>query len=142
MPVFDSREFEWADVRVSVLGREITGLRGLTYKKSQEKEVVFGAGNFGKAIQRGNKKYEGTLTILKSEFDLMNDAAKAAGYEDIVDIPGRAISIVCAYVREGAPIKTDIITNVEFTDFEDGMKQGEKFKEVALPFIALNILKK
>ncbi|WP_212006497.1 hypothetical protein [Chitinophaga sp. HK235] len=142
MAIFDSREFEWADVKVVLFGREISGLRGLTYKKSQEKEVIYGAGNRPLAVQRGNKKYEGTLTILKSEFDQLNIAAISAGYSDIVDVPGKAISIIVTYKKEGdAYVQVDKISNVEFTDFEDGMKQGDKFKEVSLPFICLAISK-
>jgi hypothetical protein len=135
---FDSREFEYADTKVSVLGRELTGLRGLTYKKSQEKEPVYGQGNEPKAIQRGNKKYEGTLMLLKSDFDDMNAAARAAGYQDITDVPGTAIDITCVYEKDGK-LRTDSCIAVDFTEFEDGMKQGDKFREVTLPFICLRL---
>ncbi|MBV8255000.1 MAG: hypothetical protein JO154_20535 [Chitinophaga sp.] len=140
MPVFDSREFEWADVKVVLFGREISGLRGLTFKKSYEKEVIYGAGNTPQAVQRGNKKYDGTLTILKSEFDMLNEAAVVAGFDDIVDVPAHLISITCTYSND-SKIQVNQLLNVEFTDYEDGMKQGEKFKEVALPFICMNIKK-
>lgn len=137
---FDTREFEFADTKVSMLGRELTGLRGLTYKKSQEKEPVYGAGNEPRAIQRGNKKYEGSLMLLKSDFDLLNEAAVAAGYEDIVDVPGHLINITCVYQKQGsAKIQTAQIIGVDFTEYEDGMKQADKFKEVSLPFLALKV---
>lgn len=139
---FDSREFEFADVRVAILGTQLTGLRGLTYKKSQEKEPVYGAGNEPRAIQRGNKKYEGQLMLLKSDFDALNIAAIAAGYEDIVDVPGDLIDLIVVYQKEGtAKLSTDRLLNVEFTEAEDGMKQNDKFKEVTLPFICLKIKK-
>lgn len=138
---FDTREFEYADIKVKMLGAELEGLRGLTYKKSQEKEPVYGAGNKPKAIQRGNKKYEGNLSLLKSDFDLLNKAAIAAGYEDISDVPGKLINMTCVYQKEGDPlIQTATLLNVEFTEFEDGMKQGDKFKEISLPFICLNVI--
>ncbi len=135
---FDSREFEYADVMVSMLGKRLTGLRGLTYKKSQEKELVYAEGNQPKAIQRGNKKYEGTLMLLKSDVDELNIAARAAGYEDIVDVPGTLINISCVYEKvESSGFQTETCINVEFTELEDGMKQGDKFKEISLPFIFL-----
>lgn len=138
---FDSREFEFADIKVSMLGTELSGLRGLTYKKSQEKELIYAAGNQPKAIQRGNKKYEGTITLLKSDFDLLNTASRAAGYEDITDVPGRLINITCLYQKsdDGLQLKTDSLQNVEFSDYEEGMKQGEKFKEISLPFMFLRL---
>lgn len=133
---FDSREFEFADIKASLLGAQLSGLRGLTYKKSQEKELIYGAGNSPKAVQRGNKKYEGSLMLLKSDFDMLNRAAVAAGYEDITDVPGSAIQLTCVYEKaESIQLTTVALINVEFTEFEDGMKQGDKFKEITLPFI-------
>lgn len=138
----DTREFEFADVKVFMLGRELSGLRGLKYKKSQEKEVVFGAGNEGKGIQRGEKKYDGTLMLLKSDFDALNTAAVAAGYEDIVDVPGHLIDITCVYQKDSnSVLKTDKILNVEFTEYEDGLEKADKFKEISLPFLALKVRK-
>lgn len=138
---FDSREFEFADTKVSILGVELTGLRGLTYKKSQEKEHLYAAGNQPKGIQRGNKKYEGSLMLLKSDFDALNAAAIAAGYEDIVDVPGNLIVLTCVYLKPNAlAVSSDSCINVEFTDMEDGMKQNDKFKEVTLPFLFLRLL--
>ncbi len=138
---FDSREYEFADIRVSLLGMELTGLRGLTYKKSQEKELIYGAGNQPKAVQRGNKKYEGSLMLLKSDFNALNAAARAAGYDDITDVPGKNIDITCLYQKsdDASQLNTDTLQNVEFSDFEDGMKTGDKFKEIALPLIFLRL---
>ena len=138
---FDSREYEFADIKVSMLGLELTGLRGLTYKKSQEKELVYAAGNQPKAIQRGNKKYEGSLMLLKSDFDVLSQAARAAGYEDITDVPGRLIDITILYQKsdDATALNVDTLQNVEFTEFEDGQKQGEKFKEISLPLMFLRL---
>jgi hypothetical protein len=138
MGAFNSKEFEFADVKVAMLGVELSGLRGLTYKKSQEKEPVYGAGNQPKSIQRGNKKYDGNLSILKSDFDILDAAAKVAGYEDIVDVPGSLIHITCVYqASESGALSTATCVNCEFTEIEDGLKQGDKFKEISLPFIFL-----
>ena len=138
---FDTREFEYADIKVKTLGAELDGFRGVSYKKSQEKELVYGAGNKPKAVQRGNKKYEGSLMMLKSDFDALNTAAVASGYADITDVPGKNINITVLYQKDGNPlIQTATFLNVEFMEFEDGMKQGDKFKEISLPFICLNII--
>lgn len=140
---YDSREYEFADIKVSMLGIELTGLRGLTYKKSQDKELVYAAGNQPKAVQRGNKKYEGTLMLLKSDADTLEAAARAKGYEDITDVPGKLIDITCLYQKsdDSAQLSTDTCQNVEFTEMEDGMKQGDKFKEISLPFVFLRLKK-
>jgi len=136
----DTRQYEFADIKVCILGVVLSALRGLTYKYGQEKELVYGSGNEPLSVQRGNKKPEGTLTLLKSDLDAMNVAARAAGYRNIVDVPGKLIHITCVYqITDGARLSTDTLQNVEFTEFEDGMKQGDKFKEVSLPFIFLRL---
>lgn len=142
MATFDSREFEFADIRVSVFGAQLTGLRGLTYKTSQEKEPVYGAGPEPKAIQRGNRKYEGTLMLLKSDYDQLEVAAKAAGFRDLIAVPGSRINITVTYSQDGfSGVKTDKLIGVDFTELEDGMKQGDKFKEISMPFQCLRIIK-
>lgn len=134
--MFNSEEFEYADVKVNMLGITLTGLRGLKAKKSQEKEPVYGAGNEVKTIQSGNKRYEGTLRLLKSDFDTINRAAIAAGYEDIVAVPHRLINITCVFKKDDQPGMSTIICNgVSFTECEDGLNQNDKFSEVSLPFI-------
>ena len=137
---FDSREFEFADTKVSLLAGQLSGLRGLTYKESQEKELVYGQGNRPKAIQRGNFKYEGTLMMLKTDFDQLCKVALSAGYQSLLDVPGKLINISCTYCKTDnlALISTDTLITCEFTDVEDGMKQGDKFKEISLPFIFLS----
>ena len=138
----NSREFEFADIKLQLLGAEISGLRGISYKKTQEKELVYGAGNRPKGIQRGNKKFDGSLMLLKSDFDMLNRVVRAKGYADITEVPGRLINITIVYQAEGEPIiQSDTLVNVEFMDYEDGMKQNEKHKEITLPFICLNIIK-
>ena len=135
---FDSREFEYADVSVKLLGVSLTGLRGLIYKTTREKEHLYAQGNRPKAIQRGNKKYDGTLMVLKSDYDSLDAAAVAAGYDDITDVPGHLIVLSCCYQKQDSKqLSTDALVGVEFTDAEDGMKQGEKFKEISLPFLFL-----
>jgi hypothetical protein len=140
---FDSREYEFADISVALLGTVCSGLRGLTYKKSQEKEPVYGAGSEPKSIQRGNKKYEGSLLLLKSDADLLNAAAQNAGYDDITDVPTKDINITCVYQQSEDTVQTstDTCLSCAFTEIEEGMKQGDKFKEISLPFIFLRLKK-
>jgi hypothetical protein len=138
--MFTSRECEFADIKVSLLGQQLSGLRGLTYDWEQEKEYVYGQGNKPRSIQKGNVKPGGSLSLLKSDVDELNAAARAAGYKNIIHVPGRLITITCVYQKdEGDPIKTDVMVNVEFTKFGDGQKQGDKFKEIELPFLFLDL---
>ena len=77
--VFNSEEFAWSDVNVILLGKNIAGLLAIKYKKSQTKELRYARGNKPVGFKRGNKKYEGEITILKSELEaLFNSQNKSA----------------------------------------------------------------
>jgi hypothetical protein len=138
MATYNSAEYSWCDIELVLQGRKITGLRGISYKTSQEKEHIFGAGSEPVAIGRGNKKYEGEITLLQSEYEAL---VRAAGRgKDVTDL--RGMDIVIAYVpQDGGQIVTDIVKYAEFTESEKGWKQGDKYIEVKLPFLALGIEK-
>lgn len=131
--MFNSREYEWSDVNVVAAGRPVTGIMGVKYSSKQEKEVLHAKGNKPHSIQRGNKTYDGELTVTQSEYE----ALRAAGGGDILDI---SIDIVVAYGNpsKGDVITTDLLMGVEFTEDNTEWKQGDKFQEKALPFIFLD----
>lgn len=131
--MFNSREYEWSDVNVVAAGRPVTGIRGVKYSSKQEKEVLHAKGNKPHSIQRGNKTYDGELTVTQSEYE----ALRAAGGGDILDI---SIDIVVAYGNpsKGDVITTDLLKGVEFTEDNTEWKQGDKFQEKSLPFIFLD----
>lgn len=134
---FNSKQYAWANVEVVALGRKITGLRGIEYKSSREKELVYGAGDKPQGIQYGNKSYDGTITLLQSEMEALARFAKQSGFDDITDVE---FDIVCAYVpKGGGPIVTDVVKFASITEIPKVMRQNDKFMEVALPFIALDV---
>lgn len=132
--MFDSRQYEYADITVSLGGRVITGLRGIKYSSKQEKEIVYGKGNQGLHIQRGNISNEGEITLLQSELETL----RLAGGGSIL---GLRLDAVVAYGNptQGDVLIVDKIRGIEFTEDGKEMKQGDKFMEVTLPFICLRI---
>ncbi len=131
--MFNSREYEWSDVNVVAAGRPLTGIRGVKYSSKQEKEALHAKGNKPHSIQRGNKTYDGELTVTQSEYE----ALRAAGGGDILDI---SIDIVVAYGNpsKGDVITTDLLMGAEFTEDNTEWKQGDKYQEKSLPFIFLD----
>lgn len=135
-----SSECAWAQIEVKVFNRTIRGLRGFEFKKTQEKEHLYGAGANPLDIQPGNIAYTGSLTVLGFEKDAMNRAAQAAGYADIVDVPHEAIIITCKFQKTKLDKKTFVTsTGVAFTEVTDAMEQNAKNREVQLPFLAMSI---
>jgi hypothetical protein len=136
--MFNTSECAWSHTSVKLLGRTISGLRGFSFKKGIEKEHLYAAGSEPIDIQSGNKKPEGSLKMLKYEFDLLNDAAQAAGYDDILEVPHEAITVTCAFKKRS----TDVIRIIEaqgvaFTEYEAALEQNAKLTEVNLPFLAI-----
>lgn len=132
--MFDTRQYEYADITVSIGGRVITGLRGIKYSSKQEKEHVYGKGNKPMHIQKGNISYEGEVTLLQSELETLRLAGKGS-------VLGLRLDAVVAYGNpsQGDVLIVDKIRGIEFTEDGKEMKQGDKFMEVTLPFICLRI---
>ena len=133
--IINTKEYEWSSVKAIVGGRVVTGLRSVKYTKKQEKEALYAAGDKPHAIQRGNKSYEGTIGLLQSELEALELAAGG----DALDVQ---MDIVVSYGNpsKGDVIVTDLIKGVEFTEIPKGMSQGDKFAEIELPFIAMDIV--
>ena len=130
----NTREYEWSDVTVVMAGRTVTGLRGVKYSAKQEKELLHAKGNKPHSIQRGNKTYEGEITLLQSEYE----ALKQASGGDILDA---SLDIVAAYGNPtaGDAVTTDVLVGVEFTEDNTEWKQGDKFQEKTLPFLFIDL---
>ena len=138
---FTTKECAWAQTGIKLLGRTISGLRGFEFKKAVEKEHIYAAGDDPIDIQSGNRKPDGSLDVLKYELDLLNDAAQAAGFTDITEVPHEAVVITCSYKKALTdPMRIVEAFGVSFTDISVGMKQNAKMTEVALPFLAMKIV--
>lgn len=130
---FNSKEYAWIDVQVVLLGRPVTGLRGISYKTKRQKETLYATGKKARGIQFGKKEVDGTITVLQSEFIAMNRAAQEKGYDDITDIE---FDVIVSYLPETGIIQTDKIVGLSITEGGHDIKEGDLYQEVSLPFIA------
>lgn len=131
--MFNSREYEWADVSLVVGGKLIAGARGIKYSEKQEKELLYGKGNLPLSIQKGNISYEGELTVTQSELETMTASAKG---KSILNLQ---LDIIISYGNpsNGDMLVTDVLQGVQFTEDSKELKQGDKNMEISLPFIFL-----
>jgi hypothetical protein len=135
-----SSECAWSHFEIKILTRTIKGLRGFGFKKEVEKEHLYGAGDEAIDIQSGNKKSSGSIKVLGFEADAMNKAARLAGFEDITEVPHEAIVITCSYRKRLIdPISTYIASGVAFTESGVDLEQNAKFREITLPYLAMNV---
>lgn len=131
---FDSREYEWADLTLILGGEDMIGIRAVKYKESMEREAIYAKGRQPHSIQSGNQAYEGEIVVLQSDYLKL----KNAGNGSVLSL---ATDGLFSYGNpsNGDAITSDRATGIRFTEAENAIKQGDKFMEVTLPFICLNI---
>lgn len=131
---FDTREYEWADITIIAGGIDLLTIRSFKLTEKVEREAVYGKGNQPIAIQSGNRSYEVELGMLQSGAEKLVKAGKG-------DIFSLAFDVLVNYGNpsQGDAIMSKRATGVRITQYEEAMKQGDKFQEITLPAIALNI---
>lgn len=138
-----SSEYAWHHTEVKILDRILTGITAWELNKEEEKEAQYGAGQHPIDIQAGNIKCSGSINVWGFELDRMEQAAQAAGYDSILDVPHELIVVtVTARKLSKDPITTWVATGVAFTSTKDSMSQNDKKRDCPLPFICMNIEKK
>lgn len=132
----NTKQFAWSDVKINLLGRTLIGVQGVSYKASVEVEPVFGRGNKPLSMQSGNYTFEGEIMLLQSELEALRAAVKAIN--PLYKITDISFDLVVAY-GDGLNAVTDIVLGCQITEYEKGMEQNDKFMEITLPFVALDI---
>ena len=133
---FSTKQYAWSDVSVNLLGRTLVGIRGVSYKVTSVKDPVYGRGRKALAIQSGNEAIEGEIMLLQSELQALTTAVKSINpTAKITDI---AFDLVIVY-SNGTTTTTDILKGVELTEYEKALEQEDKFMEITLPFLALEL---
>jgi hypothetical protein len=126
----NTREYSGKDVQVSMLGRPVA-LRSIKYKASQEKQNVYVLGQkdpYTKMV--GRKETEGEVVMLQSEFEALVRSLPAGN--DPLDIA--PFDIVVLYVDENTGfIITDVLKDVEFTEYEKEINEDDDMMEITLP---------
>lgn len=129
---FNSREYQWSDVTVITGGKDLTKIRGVKYTEKIEREAVFAKGKHAHSIQDGNVMVEGEIAVLQSDYEKM-----------VKEGNGTVLSLnVDTEVSYGNPpdtTTTDRIVGMRFTEAPKEFKQGDKFQEITLPFVALAV---
>lgn len=135
---FSTAECAWAQTKLKIFGSLVVGIRGFEFNKNVEKEYLHGAGDEPIDIQSGNKTYPLTLTLMKHEVDKINDAALAAGYADITEIPHEAILVTCSFKKRPTDkTRTVVAEAVAFNGLPVGLNQNDKFTTVQLTGMAM-----
>lgn len=134
MALIQGREYEWADLTLIAGGKDLTGIRGVSWKKKIEREHLHAKGRNANSVQSGNITVDGEVTVLQSTFIGLQKSGGGS-------ILGLNIDMMLAYGNPSAgdPMETKRIVGVRFTEEMEEWKQGDKFTEIKLPFLALDV---
>lgn len=139
MTIINGRQYEFADLSLILGGRDVVGMHGIKYTEKQEKELLYGKGNQPLSIQKGNRSYEGEITLLQSELETLKLLARQqTGRSSILSLNLNAV--VCyGNPLHGDAMITDRLFGIQFTEEEKALSQGDKFMEITIPFICTDI---
>jgi hypothetical protein len=111
----------WNAVTVNFLGRDLEGVKELSYNDSQKKENVYGAGIMPIGRGRGNYEAKSSILLLKEEVDAIKKSLPAG--KSMRDIA--PFDIVVEYETDNGTILKDRIRNVEFMGDGVEVKQND-----------------
>lgn len=134
MSTYSSKNYSWNDISIAAGGRIYEGVEDVEYTVKQDKGVLRGRGGKGHKITRGNKDFEGKITLWQSEVEAM---IKDAPNKDILSLN---FDIIWSFVPDdGGVTVNDVMVSCEVTEYKKAMKQGDKNMLIELPFIFLDI---
>jgi hypothetical protein len=134
-PLLNGRAYDWASIRVQLLGLTMVGITAVSYEDSQEKVDNHGAGIY--ASSRGLGKYEAKASITLEMKEVERIQAALPPGQRITDIP--PFNIVVAFVNASNRMVTHTIHNCEFLGNKREMKTGDTTIEVQLDLITSHI---
>jgi len=130
----DSREYEWADLTLILGGVDITGIRAVKYMSKIEREPIYAKGRNPSSIQSGNIAHEGEIVMLQSSYEKLVKAGKGSVLSLALDG-----LFAMGNPSAGDAMIQDRASGIRFTEAGKDIKQGDKFQEIKLPFVCLNI---
>ncbi|EGV44272.1 hypothetical protein BZARG_785 [Bizionia argentinensis JUB59] len=132
--MFNSRQYEWADVTLVLGGQDITEVRAIKYSESAEREPLYAKGRYPHSIQTGNIAFKGEIAMLQNQYDALVLAGKGS-------ILSLSLDGLVAYgdPTSGDAPTFDRLMGIRFLEGAKDIKQGDKFQEIKLPFVFLKL---
>ncbi|MGL5722145.1 MAG: hypothetical protein ACRCY4_07095 [Brevinema sp.] len=143
--IVNGKTYDWGDITVSLLPLSpvLISCSSISFDESFEASPVYGKGHSPIAFGTGKWSASGKLTLLKTEFDLLQKTAKGAG--GILNMDPRITAINVTYgpnLQGVIPISTATLLGVRFTKINSNASANDKELKVDMDFIILsNVLR-
>lgn len=129
-PLINGKSYDWASIKLDMLGMTVMGVKSISYSVKQEKVNNYGAGSEPVSRGRGRKEYEASITLEMTEVRRIKDALNNG--ESILEIP--PFNIVIQYNVDNV-VKTDTLEFCEFLEDSVSSSEGDTTIDQEMPLI-------
>lgn len=128
--MINQNEYAWEDIQIVLPGKPlpIEGVVAVEYTEKKEHMNIYGRGSKPIRMGRGKTEYEGSITLLQSEIEALQQSLPA-GKSLTQMVP---FTITVAYAPEGGVSVVDQLLFCRIKEVKKGIKQGDGNMEVAL----------
>lgn len=135
--LINGKAYGWSQVVVEMLGRPVIGVKAISWKSSQEKENIYGAGNLPVARGYGNKEFEAAITLQMTEVVGLQSAVASKSLLDI-----GPFNINVSFVDGNNKLCQYVLQNCEFMEEGVDTEQGALEVDIELPLIISGVVKR
>lgn len=137
--MINGTEYAWEDLQIVVEGNAfpLNGVQAISYKSTKVHENIKGRGNKPVSMGRGPEDYEGSLTILQSELESMQDAL---GGDSLTTRKPFIISV--SYAPLVGAKRTDLLMGCRIKEVERKLGTDDTHMTVELPLAIFRIVRK
>jgi hypothetical protein len=127
--LINGRAYSWADVHINILNTRVIGVKSISYDENEEMQDNFGAGNRPVNRSFGKIETEGSITLMMSEIEALQDASPTGRLQDIPEF-----DIIVSYLPNNGVIRNHTLKNCRFmaNGRELGTDSLEITKEIPL----------
>lgn len=130
------RAFDWAQVKINLLGRTLVGVTGIKYKETANIANNYGAG--GRPVTRGygRREIEASVTLDMHEWQAIVDLLPPGS--TLVDVPGFDVVVMFDHPEKG-PV-THLLQSCMFAETGVEIAEGDTKTEMEIPLACLGIV--
>lgn len=131
--MINGNEYSWEDIQVVLPGSSapVEGVTAIEYTDKKDHVNIYGRGGKPIAMGRGKHEFSGSVKILQSQFEAMQQALPKG--RSLTQLS--AFNITVSYAPEGGAVKTDLLKSYRFGELKKGMKTGDPNMEIELALV-------
>ncbi len=133
MAVVRSEQYAWNDITLSVGGRILYQATKIEVEYGYEHETGFAKGGFGQFINEKNFTVSGSLELLQSEVEALEESYGK-------DLQRTYFDITWTFDARGdLNLRTHVVKHFKFGKIKKALGNSDAFMKVSIPFMALDI---